>query len=135
MASVFMDHTLDGSSTLLFPEESINMALDTAYILPPVCRIEGYFLHISKGEFVFFNTYFLTVKEKKNRDFPGGSVVKTVPFNAGVCECDPWWGAKISHASGPQNQRKNINNIVTDSVKILKMVHIKISLKKQKKSD
>ena len=92
VASVFMGHTWGGSLTLIFSEESINMALDTACILPPEFRIEGYFLHISKGEFAFFNSYFLTVKEKKNRDFPGGSVVKILPSNAGVCECDSWLG-------------------------------------------
>ena len=25
-------------------------------------------------------------------DFPGGSVVKTLPFNAGGCGFDPWLG-------------------------------------------
>ena len=34
------------------------------------------------------------------RDFPGGSVVKKLPFNAGDMTSIPGWGPKIPHASG-----------------------------------
>ena len=95
MASVFMGHTLGESLTLIFSEESINMALDTAYILSPEFRIEGYFLHISKGEFAFFKGYFLTVKEKKI-----GTSLVCLPMQ-GCVNVIPGWGAKILHASGP----------------------------------
>ena len=38
------------------------------------------------------------------RDFPGGPVVKTSPSNAGGVGLIPGPGAKIPHASWPQNQ-------------------------------
>ena len=56
-------------------------------------------------------------------DFSGCPVVKTSPSNTGGTESIPDLGAKIPHASEPKNQ--NINNIVTNSIKNLKMVHIK----------
>ena len=37
-------------------------------------------------------------------DFPCGPVVKTSPSNAGNTGSIPGWGAKIPHASWPQNQ-------------------------------
>ena len=40
----------------------------------------------------------------KTGDFPGGSVVKTSPSNAGGAGLIPGQGAKIPHASGPKNQ-------------------------------
>ena len=40
-------------------------------------------------------------------DFPGGSVVKKSPANAGDAGSIPDWGAKIPHGSWPKNQ--NIN--------------------------
>ena len=40
-------------------------------------------------------------------DFPRGSVVKTMPPNAGGAGSIPDWGAKIPHGSWPKNQ--NIN--------------------------
>lgn len=33
-----------------------------------------------------------------SRDFPGGSVVKTLPSNAEGRGFNPGWGAKIQHA-------------------------------------
>ena len=38
------------------------------------------------------------------RDFPGGPTVKTLPSNAGGVGLIPGRGAKIPHASRPQNQ-------------------------------
>ena len=55
-------------------------------------------------------------------DFPGGPVVKTLPSNAGGGGSIPGQGAMIPHASWPMSNR---NSIVMNSVKTLKMVHIK----------
>ena len=61
-----------------------------------------------------------------SRDFPGGPVVKTSPSNAGSAGSIPGWGAKIPHALQPKNQKtENRSSIVTNSIKTLKMVHIK----------
>ena len=43
-------------------------------------------------------------KKKKFRDFLGGPVVKTSPSNAGGVGSIPGQGAKIPHASWPNNQ-------------------------------
>ena len=66
------------------------------------------------------------VKRGGLRDFPGGPVVKTLPSNAGGVSLTPGLGAKIPHASGPKTQNiKKRSNIVTNSIKTLKTVHIK----------
>ena len=58
------------------------------------------------------------------RDFPGGSVVKT--SMKGDIGWIPSWGTKIPHASWPKkNKTQNRNIIVTNSIKTLKMAHIK----------
>ena len=65
-------------------------------------------------------------------DFPGGPVVKTSSSNAGGVGSTPDQGAKILHASWPKSQtnkqtkqlKKNRSNIVTNSIKTFKMVHI-----------
>ena len=41
---------------------------------------------------------------KKNKDFPGGPVVKTPPSNAGGAGSIPGPGPKISHALQPKHQ-------------------------------
>ena len=65
-------------------------------------------------------------------DFPGGPVVKTLPSNAGGVGSIPGQGAKIPHVSWSKNQSiKNRSNIVTNSIKTLKMVHIKKKKKKK----
>ena len=57
---------------------------------------------------------------------PCGPGVETLPSNA---EGAAGW---ISHASRPKNQNtKNRNNIVTNSIKTLKIVNIKKSLKRK----
>ena len=53
-------------------------------------------------------------------DFPACPVVKTA-FQSRVCEFSPSPGAKIPHALWPENR----NNVVTNSVKTLKTVHIR----------
>ena len=46
------------------------------------------------------------IKISPNRDFPGSPVVKTLPSNAWGVGSIPGWGAKIPHASWPENQNK-----------------------------
>lgn len=63
--------------------------------------------------------------KKRERDFPDSPVVQTLPFNAGGAGSIPSWEAKIPHASRLRNQNIKWSNSVTDSMKTLKMVHIK----------
>ena len=66
------------------------------------------------------------------RDFLGCPVVKTLPSNVGDARQMPRRGAKIPHVLGPKNQNTNKSNIVTNSIKTSKMVHMKKkSLKKK----
>ena len=58
-------------------------------------------------------------------------MVKTSPSNAGGAGSITGPGAKIPHASQPKNQNIIQSNIVTNSVKNLKVVHIKKKNKKQ----
>ena len=57
-------------------------------------------------------------------------MVKTSLSNTGDAGSIPGWGIKIPHSSRPKNQSINRSNIVSDSIKTLKMVRIK---KKKKK--
>ena len=62
-------------------------------------------------------------------------MVKTSPSNAGGMASIPGWGAKILHDLWPKQQnliKKKRSNIVTNSIKTLKIVHIKEILKKKK---
>ena len=52
-------------------------------------------------------------------------MVKTSPSNTGDAGSIPGWGIKIPHSSWPKNQSINRSNIVSDSIKTLKMVRIK----------
>ena len=56
------------------------------------------------------NTILKKEKKKKLRDFPDGPVVKALPFNA--------------QDMGSIPGRGNRSNVITSSIKILKMVHI-----------
>ena len=60
-----------------------------------------------------------------NWDFPGGPVVKTLPSSAGGVGLIPGQGAKIPQASWPKSNVNSRSNIVTNSTKTFKMVHIK----------
>ena len=62
---------------------------------------------------------------------PGSPVAKTSLSNAEGPGLIPGGGAKILHASWPKNQ--NRNNIVTNSIKTFKIVHIKKNLREKKK--
>ena len=53
-------------------------------------------------------------------------MVKTSPSNVGGVGLIPGQGAKISHALWPKNQNFFLSNIVTNSIKTLEIVHIKI---------
>ena len=65
-------------------------------------------------------------------DFPGHPVVEISPSSSGSVGSIPGQEAKISHASQPKNPKtSNRSKIVTNSMKTLKMVHIK---KKKKKA-
>ena len=63
-------------------------------------------------------------------------------FQCRQCGFNPWWGVKIPHASWLKNQnikkkrrrRRRRSNIVTNSIKTLKVVHIKKKKKKGKYS-
>jgi len=58
-------------------------------------------------------------------DFPGGPVVETLSFNTGYAGSIPGQRAKIPHASRPKKPKhKKRSNTVTNSIKILKTVHI-----------
>ena len=54
-----------------------------------------------------------------NKDFPGGSVVKTSPSNAEAAGSSPGQGAKVPHAPGPnikgKQYCKNVNKDVKNS--------------------
>ena len=63
-------------------------------------------------------------------------MVKISPSNAGGMASIPGWGAKILHDLWPKQQnliKKKRSNIVTNSIKNLKILHIKEILKKKKK--
>ena len=73
--------------------------------------------------------------KEEDMDFPGGPVVKTLPCNAGGVGSIHDQGAKVLHTSRTTTattkkpaEKQNINNrsnIVTNSIKTLKMVHVK----------
>ena len=53
-------------------------------------------------------------------------MVKTLPSKAGGMGSIPGGGPKMPHALGPKKPKtQNRSNIVTNSIKTLKMVHIK----------
>ena len=65
----------------------------------------------------------LQCKIKAIGDFPGSPVVKTSPSNSGSVGLIPGQEAKMPHASEAKTQ--NRSNIVTSSIKTLKMIHTK----------
>ena len=67
-------------------------------------------------------------------DFLCSSVVKISPSNARGTGSIPGWGAKIPHVSWPKNQNVKQKQIVTNSVKTLKMVRIKKKISKAKRA-
>ena len=76
------------------------------------------------------------IKLRLLRHFPGVPVVKTLPSNAGGVGLIPGLGTKIPNALRPKNQNLKQSNIVTNSIKTLRMVHIQKKKKKiLKKND
>ena len=59
----------------------------------------------------------------KIKNFPGGPVIKTLPSNPRDAGLLPGQGVKSLHASWQKKKKKSY--IVTNSIKIFKMVHIK----------
>ena len=59
-------------------------------------------------------------------DFPGGPVVEALPSSAGGVGLIPGWGAKDPTCiTGQKTKTQNGGNIVTNSIKTLKMIHVK----------
>ena len=48
----------------------------------------------------------------KNKDFPGGPMVKTLPYNAGGAGSNPGQGARIPHASQPKKPKHKTEAIL-----------------------
>ena len=60
------------------------------------------------------------------RDFPGSPMVKTLLSNVGGrAGMIPSRAVKVPHALWPKTKTQNRSNTVTNSMKTLKMVHIK----------
>ena len=72
----------------------------------------------------------MTKKKKTHKDFPGSSVVETSPSNEEGTGLIPRWVAKIPHTSGPKHQNIQQKQYYKNSIKTLKMIH----LKKKKKT-
>ena len=64
--------------------------------------------------------------------FPGGPVASDPPSSVGGVGSVPDQGPKIPHDSRPKNQNKNRSNVVTNSIKTSKLVHIKKKILKKK---
>jgi len=67
-----------------------------------------------------------TVQFKRYRDFPGSPVLRNSPSSAEGGRLFAAQGAKTPHASQPKTQNiNNRNDIVTNSIKIFKMLSTK----------
>ena len=67
-------------------------------------------------------------------DFPGGPVTESLPSSSGDAGSIPGQGAEIPLACCQKKKKKKpkpFNNIITNSMKTVKMVHIKKILKKK----
>ena len=62
-------------------------------------------------------------------DFSGSPVLETLHSNAGCVGAILGWEAKIPHASWPIKQHRKQKQTVTNSIKALKVIHIKIIFK------
>ena len=80
----------------------------------------------SPGKFIqmlqSFSSYSLHAQKG---DFPGSQVVKTLPSKAGGEGSTPGRELRSYMPQGQKTKTQNRSNLVTDSVKTLKMVHIK----------
>lgn len=66
--------------------------------------------------------FVLILKTREVRACPGG---KISTFHAGSASSIPGWGVKIPQASQPKTKMQNRDNIVANSVRALKVAHIK----------
>ena len=64
------------------------------------------------------------------RNFPGHPGIKTSPSNAGAAGSIPGQGAKILHALWQKTKKQKRSNIVTNSIRTVKMILIKKIFKK-----
>ena len=62
---------------------------------------------------------------RKCRDIPGGPVVQTLPSNAGGRVQSLARGLRSHMLAAKTQNIKNRSNIITNSIKTFKMVHIK----------
>ena len=95
--------------------------------------------HCGQGRFICSCVFFVPFL-KREKDFLGGPLVKTLLSNAGGPCSIPGQGARIPPASRPKHQnikkkKKNRNNTVTNSIKTFKNGphQKKKNLKKKKK--
>ena len=88
-------------------------------LFSPVCKLRKIIAPILNVSCQYQIEY--PSKKAKSGAFPSGPVVKTSPSNAGGMDSIPGQGAKIPK---PRSQNSR-SNIVTNSIKILKIIHIK----------
>ena len=71
--------------------------------------------------------YYLNTESKiwQNGNVPGSPVVNTSPCMVGGVVSIPGWGTKIPHDLWPKNQNIKQRQYCNNSVKTLKMVHVK----------
>ena len=92
-------------------------------LFSPVCKLRKIIAPISNVSCQYQIEY--PSKKAKSGDFPSGPMVKTSPSNAGGMDSIAGQGAKIPK---PRTQNSR-SNIVTNSIKTLKIIHIKKILK------
>ena len=56
------------------------------------------------------------IGNKRGQDFPGGGVVRTLPFNAGGAGLIPDWRSKIPHASQQKTKNKKKPKQETETI-------------------
>ena len=98
-----------------------------SFLFPPA---DIYFPSQS-GLLSLINTWPSLFSKHMARYFSGRPVVKISPPNAGGVGSIPAPGDKLLYA--PQAKTKNRSNIVTNSIKTLKVIHIQKILKKNKR--
>ena len=80
---------------------------------------------LAKEKDLYLHLRSVCTLRENSRDFPGSPVVKTLPSNVGAVGPISGQGAKIPQSCGQKSKTQHRNDIVTNSVKTLKMVHIK----------
>ena len=91
--------------------------------LPSYCKGSGGTAHLLRPK---RNNYTIDIFHRFLKEHKRGTSLTdqwfgASPSNAGGANSIPGWGAKITHASRPKNQKKkNKSNILTNSIKTLK---------------